>query len=151
MHLLLMRHAKSSWDDPALSDHDRPLNKRGRAAAPVMGAALVKRKLIPTRIISSSALRAVETAHLLLPYFPKAELHIQAQLYEFQREDWLRWINQSPEDQLILAIGHNPGLEEAVSELNDQVEHMPTAAVAVLKRSEDTWKLREILRPRDLM
>ena len=60
--LLILRHAKSSWKDPDLADHDRPLNKRGKKDAPEMGKLIKKQKLKPDRIISATALRARKTA-----------------------------------------------------------------------------------------
>ena len=66
--LLLLRHAKSSWKDDTLTDHQRPLNKRGLATAPMMGQYLAEHGLLPDRIISSTAARAKHTAELIVEH-----------------------------------------------------------------------------------
>lgn len=159
--LLLMRHAKSSWDDPDLADHDRPLNKRGLRDAPRMGALLQREGLVPDSIVSSTALRALRTARLVARAcrFDKP-LTATADLYHASENDWREQIRQLPdEDALVLCVGHNPGLEDFLAGWVGQYVRMPTAAIARLTFEEDDWNdiashssatLADVWRPRDV-
>ena len=148
--LILMRHAKSSWKDRTLDDHDRPLKKRGRKAAPVMGGWLAERGLIPDRILCSSSRRTRETLDLVretAPALPEAE--IVPTLYESAPAAILEELRRLPEDcDSVLVIGHQPGLGELLRllagrirtpELNRSFEKFPTAAVAVLEADTASW------------
>ncbi len=108
MTLILLRHAKSDWDDPDQDDHDRPLNQRGRAAAPKIGAWLREQGHIPTRILCSTALRTRETLTGLA--LPKAETVFLRELYLAPARLILS-LAQGPGTLLI--VGHNPGMGEA--------------------------------------
>jgi phosphohistidine phosphatase len=159
--LLLMRHAKSSWDDPELEDHDRPLNDRGLHDSPRMGALLLQQGLVPDCIVSSTALRALRTARLVAREcrFDKA-LTATADLYHASENDWREKIRQLPDQHLlVLCIGHNPGLEDFLASWTGQYVRMPTAAIARLAFDEDSWSdvadrssatLVDLWRPRDL-
>ncbi|MCA9296997.1 MAG: histidine phosphatase family protein [Phycisphaerales bacterium] len=139
--LLLMRHAKSSWKDHSLADHDRPLNKRGRRDAPRMGARLGEAGLVPQVIVSSTAERARETAELLAAgCVPVPRLTFLRELYHGDDMDYERAIRQVDDAcRCLLVIGHNPGLEEIIARVSHESCRMPTAAIAVLELDLSRW------------
>ena len=159
--LLLMRHAKSSWSDPRMSDHDRPLNKRGQAAAPRMGRWLQENDLLPERIFSSTARRACDTATLIADSYespPRIELF--RDLYHATPDEMIDVLaSHGGAAEVLMLVAHNPGIEDFISEITTQVEFCPTAVVAVIdfqvpwvellveaKGSlESLWRPREIL------
>ncbi|MEO1329544.1 MAG: histidine phosphatase family protein [Pseudomonadota bacterium] len=138
--LVLLRHAKSDWDDRTLPDHDRPLALRGRLAAPLMGAWLVEMDLAPDHIALSSSVRTRETWARLRPLLPTPpEPAIEPSLYEATPETVLDVIRALPETaRTALLIGHNPGLETLASLLSARSIAMPTAAACVFELS-DRW------------
>lgn len=159
--LLLMRHAKSSWKHETLSDHDRPLNKRGQKDAPRMGQLLAERNLVPDRILSSTALRARTTALVAAEQaaFSKT-IELRPELYHADPETCIERL-QELEDaaQRVLVVGHNPGLEELLEVLTGEEEHLPTAAIAQIELSIAHWRdlnkttpgrLIELWRPKEL-
>ena len=160
--LLVMRHAKSSWRNTRLSDHDRPLNKRGKRDAPRMAAWLDARDLLPERILSSTAERAHDTALRLVAEsaLDPAVIERAPDLYHAGPEDYVRRLRRQPDDvERILVVGHNPGLEMWVEDLSGRWERMPTAAVAYLELPIDTWadlseetegRLHAVWRPKEL-
>jgi phosphohistidine phosphatase len=159
--LFLLRHAKSSWKEADLADFDRPLNERGRRAAPFMGRLLNERGFSPELIISSPARRARKTAMLLKEAAEyRAEIVYDDRIYEAS-SNTLLYVTGEVDDSLgsVMLVGHNPGMEGAVRVLTGLTEPMPTAAVAVIDLDIDSWKqvasgrgtLRSILRPRDKM
>ena len=158
--LLLLRHAKSSWNHPALTDHDRPLNKRGNGAAPVMGALLQEEDLIPDLILCSSAVRAYTTAILVAKACAyQGEIRKTRQLYLAEPEAYVEVLHQvSGEYGRVLMVGHNPGLEELIETLTGEAMAMPTA-LACLELSLERWedfdletecKLVNVWRPKEL-
>ena len=116
--LLILRHAKSSWKHPELSDHDRPLNKRGKHDAPLMGRLLKEKELVPDLIISSTAVRAKDTALVVgevVGYTKK--ISFLSSLYSASPDAYIQAINDIAGDNnysTILVVGHNPGLEELI-------------------------------------
>lgn len=159
--LLLLRHAKSSWQDPGLEDHDRPLNPRGLRDAPRMGQLLRDRDLLPDLILCSSARRAQETAERVLESSGyDGELQIRRDLYHAGPATCLEVLGDLPEEiECVLLIGHNPGLEEVLDRLAGRYERMPTAALAHLALEIATWRdlklgvdaeLVDFWRPREL-
>jgi len=141
--LLLIRHAKSSWEHPGKSDRERPLNERGQLDAPLMGRILRERHLIPEGIICSPALRTVQTAELLLKEWPepKPVLYFDERLYLAAAQDILQIINGLDEHwQRAAIIGHNPGLHVLAERLgNREIEKFPTLTVAVLGSTAAGW------------
>lgn len=131
--LTLLRHAKSSWADDNLSDHDRPLNARGERDAPMMAKRLLSRGCVPDAILCSSALRTRQTAAAILSTMKllDAQLHIIDALYLASPGDLVSAIDQADASvKHLMVIGHNPGLEVLASALNQQIPlTMPTAAV----------------------
>ncbi|TCZ56264.1 SixA phosphatase family protein [Roseicella aquatilis] len=111
--LLLLRHAKSSWDDPALSDHARPLNARGRRAAAAIAATMRELGLSPDIVLVSSARRTLQTLEALTPFEDAALVEPMDALYLAPWRNILAAIREVPETaRSLLVIGHNPGLHE---------------------------------------
>jgi len=130
--LLVLRHAKSSWDNPSLTDHERTLNKRGRKAAPRMGQLLVDEGLVPELILCSTAHRARETAELLFQVsgFESKIIHLD-ELYLAPPRAYYSMLSEYAADlETVMIVGHNPGLEDLVDELTGEPATMPTAALA---------------------
>lgn len=164
----LLRHAKSSWDDAALDDFDRPLNERGRKAAKRMGEAFKDLGLNYQRALVSPARRAADTLALVQQHWG-AELDIcaDARLYEASLEDLLAIIGEtSPEVERLLLVGHNPTLHQLALHLVNAADSpdrrslegkLPTGALVELGLRTNRWaalgeggELRRFLRPRDL-
>jgi len=139
--LLLMRHAKSSWDNPAWTDHERPLNDRGERSAPIMGEWLKTQGLTPDLIVCSDARRTQETAALVAPacgYLGKV-LATDA-LYLANVRDWRDVLRSLPDSAAVaLCIGHNPGLEDLLSHATGRLLEMKTASVARLLLDLPSW------------
>lgn len=140
--LLILRHAKSSWKDSSLADHDRPLNKRGKQDAPRMGKFLRKQDLTPDKIISSTAKRARKTATAVAKasrYEGKVEL--TKAFYHAGPEAYLTVLrNLSDDYQWVMVVGHNPGMEELVASLTGRMETMSTAAIAHVALPIESWQ-----------
>lgn len=165
--LFLLRHAKSDWTGPALSDFERPLNARGRRAARAMGMELRKRGLAADRILASPAARVVETlARLAEGYGGRMAVDYDQQLYLATPETLLDFVHAADDglDRLLI-VGHNPGLERLTlglagpNDLRDAVaEKYPTGALAQIDLPVARWRdvapgggmLELFLRPRDL-
>jgi len=159
--LLILRHAKSSWADPGQADYDRPLNKRGRLAAPLMGRTLLERDLLPEVIYSSSAARAQQTTELLTEAGGyNGPVHYEKDLYLAAAETYIEHLQIHADDHArAMVVGHNPGLERLVAVLTDQHVAFPTAALAIVNLSIDNWadlvagqrgELADLLLPREL-
>jgi len=140
--LVLMRHAKSSWDSPGLLDHDRPLNDRGRQEAPRMGRRLVERGIEPEVIITSTAQRARSTAELVAGELgtPARRILVEERLYAASVETVLRII-RSLDNRISRAmlVGHNPEMTELATRFSKSAESMPTAAIAVFTFDATSW------------
>lgn len=158
--LMLMRHAKSSWDDPDLSDFERPLNKRGHRDAPSMGKMILEKELAPDLIISSPAKRAKQTAVLVRKNsLPKTEIKFVERIYEARPEVLLRILAELSNDyDRPLLVGHNPGIEGFLALLTGEFHTMPTASLAKVDLSIENWAdlrpncgiTRFVLRPKEL-
>jgi len=139
--LLLLRHAKSSWDNPDLADHDRPLNHRGQKDAPRMGKIMRDKGLLPDLILCSSAVRARQTLELAneaLAYY--GEIEYREELYSFEPGAYLRAIHDIPSvNQLVMIVGHNPSIQEVLTGLTGEYMSMPTAALAEIELSIEEW------------
>jgi phosphohistidine phosphatase len=144
--LLLLRHAKSSWKDAGLRDFDRPLNKRGLKAARLMGRFMRRQKMKLNLVLSSPAERARQTAALVLEASKlSVELRYDERIYEASVRVLLEVVSQIEEDaDLVLLVGHNPGMEGVLEFLTGEVRRMPTAALACISLDVDKWsKVRE--------
>jgi phosphohistidine phosphatase len=162
----LLRHAKSSWADPSLADHDRPLNGRGRRAAAAMGEHLRAAGVAPELVLCSSARRTRETLERIAPALGDARVEFEAGLYGASAHALRRRLERLPDEvESVLLIAHNPGLEDLALELaapspatEAMAEKFPTGALAVLELPGASWselapgtaELATFVRPRDL-
>ena len=168
--LLLLRHAKSSWDDPSAADFDRPLSPRGQKTAPRVGAEIERRGWLPDLALVSPAVRTRQTWNLVCARWPRPLPQVAAaeELYGATPQDLLGAAQGTPKTVgTLLMLGHNPGLEEFARKLagpssdaralRQLTEKFPTAALARLEIEGD-WdeldfgaaRLTHCLRPRDL-
>lgn len=141
--IFLNRHAKSAWDNPELSDFDRPLNARGKSDAPMMAARLLEREKSMDLIVSSSAKRAFSTAKKFAKAFGFKKKHIQKDIniYEASIPQLLRVINQLDDSKdRIMIFGHNTTFSEMVAYLSGQNVFMATCAVAKIEFDIDSWQ-----------
>ena len=138
--LYLLRHAKSSWKDGSLSDFDRPLKERGREAAEVVGKRLANEKLKHPLVLCSPAVRARETAEIVLKSSKiKTDERFDERIYEASLRDLLQVVSDVPDDvQVAIMIGHNPGFEELLAYLTGEGRQLPTCALAKIKL--DSWE-----------
>ena len=142
--LYLLRHAKSSWGDPSLSDIERPLNTRGERDAPRMGAALGAR-YAPMTFYVSPAERAQSTFAGIQTQWPGLRVEqgsTVAALYTFDYRKLLEWIEgQSDEASALALIGHNPALTELIYYFAGPtpLAHLPTAGWAELRIDMECW------------
>jgi phosphohistidine phosphatase len=160
--LLVLRHAKSSWQEAALDDHERPLNKRGLRDGPRMGELIRKRRMTPDVIISSDAVRARVTAEAVAKAARYAgEILLDRRLYAASPASIVTVLRTVPEGEAatVMIVGHNPGLEELVALLTGEDQNMTTAALAQIVLPIDRWrdlkastrgKLSGVWRPKEL-
>jgi phosphohistidine phosphatase len=159
--LLLLRHAKSSWDNLTLADHDRPLNTRGKADAPRMGELLRQHELLPDLITGSTALRALKTAQAVADAAGyEGEITLSRLFFHADPETYLELLQELSDDvSRVLVVGHNPGLEELVELLTGEFVRLPTAALVWLQLPIPSWQaldddteatLVQVWRPREL-
>jgi phosphohistidine phosphatase len=143
--LTLLRHAKSSWDDERLDDHDRPLADRGHRDARRMGKRLARRKFHPELLLTSTALRARETSDYLAAALELAESRsrIERGIYLASPDELLRVV-AGLDDALesVLLIGHNPGLTQLANLLlpSLRLDNLPTAGVIAIDCAVDRWR-----------
>jgi phosphohistidine phosphatase len=146
--LYLLRHAKSSWDDPTLADHDRPLAPRGRRAAKVMAKHLARKGIAPELVLCSPSRRTRETLTRIVPGLGKnANLRIEAELYAASAAALLEVLHEVPDEvESVMLIGHNPGIQDLGLSLarpgskSARVRNkFPTAALATLELN-GSWR-----------
>jgi len=141
--LILVRHAKSSWNSDAGTDFERPLNNRGSRDAPEMAARLVARRLLPDTIISSAATRALVTSRLLLAGLALNSRILQTtdRIYEAPVPTLLETISDLQDSyQTAMIVGHNPGMSATTNHLCSEASiQMPTCAMACLDLDIDCW------------
>jgi phosphohistidine phosphatase len=145
LRLILTRHAKSSWDDPLMSDHDRPLNERGKAAAADLGNWLASRGYVPDQVLCSDALRTRKTWSGIAPALPGTPiLDLKPALYHAGPDVMLAVLRHAT-GQTVMMIGHNPGIAEfahrivARAPLNPDFQRYPTGATLVVDFAADSW------------
>lgn len=143
--LLLVRHAKSSWDLATLNDFDRSLNERGKKDAPVMAQRLLDRKIDINTFVSSPAKRAKKTAELFCSIYKKdkEEIIFVPALYHASLNTFFEVVTQLNDDYNCVAIfSHNPVITEFVNQLveNFTIDNMPTCGVFAVKTSITKWK-----------
>ena len=141
--LTLVRHAKSSWKDDQLSDFQRPLNKRGRDDAPMMGKRLARRKICPQVIVSSPATRALTTAEAILEALNMSgkDLQKDASIYEATVGDLLALIHVLDQHfDHVMLVGHNPGFTYLSTYLSDtRIYNIPTCGVFCMDFDVHSW------------
>jgi phosphohistidine phosphatase len=151
-YLTLIRHAKSSWDDASLDDHDRPLNERGLRYAPMVGRFLAKTYLgangtpallpRPDRLVTSTALRAKDTATIMAGELKSAAPVADRGLYLAEPKALLRTVRAFDDAwRHVMIFGHNPGISEFAARLlkRHDIEEMPTCAVALIELPREAW------------
>jgi phosphohistidine phosphatase len=140
--LLLLRHAKSSWKDSDLEDHDRPLNKRGKRDAPRIGKLLAEERLIPDYILCSTARRARNTAEAVIEEIRfRGESRFTIDLYHADRARLVQIVHDLPDHYArVLVIGHNPGLEEFLELATGVCQPLTTAALAQIDFPIASWR-----------
>lgn len=142
--LYIVRHAKSSWDDPDLEDFQRPLNERGEKDAPRMGKKLHKLDANPQLICSSPANRAIATARHIAAVlqFPVSAIREEQKLYHASEDSILSIIRLFPDNKdVAMVVGHNPGLTEFTNDLlDDDIPNIPTAGVVGAQLNIHSWK-----------
>ncbi len=170
LRLYLLRHAKSSWANPALADYDRPLNKRGRNDLPNVARYMIEQDYQPERILCSGAMRTRQTLAGILPGLTSdTSIQLLSALYEGYAPDYLIQLRQHAQNnQSVMIIGHNTGMQEIALRLITQgnpeliadIEtKFPTGALAVLDFDVTSWNdvsaqtatLTDFIKPRDLL
>jgi phosphohistidine phosphatase len=143
-----MRHAKSDWEAGAASDHERPLNDRGKREAPSVGKRLAELHAVPELVISSDAARTRETWDRIRGSFPHARLELEPSFYLAGLEAVRERFATVPDDVgTVLILGHNPGWEQLASELTGTQIELKTAYAAILEsRGDDDQAWTEALR-----
>lgn len=147
--LLLLRHAKSDWDSGAETDFDRPLAKRGKRDAPRIGVWLYREGLVPGFVVSSPAERARQTVLKVCKGLDlkKRQIHWDKAIYEGGLRELLAVLSRCPrQSEIVLLVGHNPGLEELLlyitggdCDASEDGKLLPTAAIARLEMPDD-WQ-----------
>jgi phosphohistidine phosphatase len=142
--LLLVRHAKSSWEQPGLSDFDRPLNERGKKDAPEMAGRVKEKGIKLDHLISSPAKRARKTARYFAEEFDfkKEDVQLAEELYGATQSQFLQAVTGiSDKYESVALFSHNPGITDFASSLtNIRVDDMPTCAVFAVQIQTDSWK-----------
>jgi phosphohistidine phosphatase len=157
--LILVRHAKSSWNHPDLRDIDRPLNKRGLEVAPLMGAVLNKRGYFPEAILISPSVRTRMTAGLISAElgFSEEEIQVVDSFYGASPGDVVHHARKlSDEIETAMLVGHNPTWTSLCDRLTGEfLDNLPTAGVLIIDFPVTQWcdlekgTLTDILIPRD--
>jgi phosphohistidine phosphatase len=142
-HLILVRHAKSSWKDSELDDHDRPLGKRGERDAPFMAKIFRDKKLDVDLIVSSTALRAFDTAKEFAKKldYKKEKIVRSSELYLAESEELLDYVKALDDDyKTVMLFGHNPGITWFANHLtNGSIENIPTCGIAAIDFEVKSW------------
>jgi phosphohistidine phosphatase len=158
--LFLLRHAKSSWKDESLPDFERPLNRRGKRAATIIGEYLRSRDVVPDLVLSSPAVRARETIKLVKKATQwTTEVRYDQRIYEASAERLAEIVSQIENDRKVaMMVGHNPGMEELLLLLTGDTEQLRTGSVAKITIKGSKWanateksaRLEWLVSPRDL-
>jgi phosphohistidine phosphatase len=145
--LFIIRHAKSSWDHPGMSDFDRPLNERGKRDAPRMGKRLKEKDIHPNLILSSPAKRAYSTSKRIAGVlgYPLENIKTDRSLYHADEDDILYAIRHvNDKHNSVVMFGHNPGLTDFVNALGRDgenfIDNIPTCGIVAFKFDVPSWK-----------
>lgn len=141
--LTLVRHAKSSRKDPLLEDIDRPLNQRGKENAPLMGKRLAKKEIMPDRMLTSPAKRAVKTARIIAGKigFPKEKIEKIDAIYLASPETLLGLLRGlGDEGDHVMMVGHNPGFTDLNNVVNSaKIDNIPTCGIVCIDFDIASW------------
>jgi phosphohistidine phosphatase len=141
--ILLIRHAKSAWDNPDLSDHDRPLAPRGLRDAPQMAQRLKSKSIIPELILSSTATRAKQTGEItaLNMGLDSSIIQLSQALYHASHNAILRQIAALSDASIrtLFLIGHNPGFNDLIEYLGGDIGNLPTAGQFGFNLEINNW------------
>jgi phosphohistidine phosphatase len=141
--LVLIRHAKSNWDNPGIDDFDRPLNKRGKRDAPFMGERLRTRAILPDLIVSSPAIRARKTVEKIAHKvgYPQEAIIYKPNLYLPGFEEFVETIHSIDDNfNKTYLVSHNPGITELAYILSKHyIENIPTSGVFAVKFDVKRW------------
>lgn len=142
--LYIIRHAKSSWDNPVLNDFNRPLNERGERDAPRMGKRLKEKQVVPDLLLSSPATRALTTCKKIADVleYSAEKIKTDRDLYHAEDEEILRIVKKiNDKHDVVLVFGHNPGLTDFVNRLTDGlIDNVPTCGIVACSLKIDSWK-----------
>lgn len=144
--LYVIRHAKSSWDQPGLSDFDRPLNERGKRDAPRMGKRLKEKSIIPHLMLSSPAKRALSTCKRIAETldYPKDKIKTERDLYHADDDQILNVLRRiNDKHDVVFMFGHNPGLTDFVNATSDRdnyIDNVPTCGIVAFTFDVDSWQ-----------
>lgn len=144
LHLILVRHAKSSWDDPGLADFARPLNNRGMRDAPLMAARMKQKQITPALMITSPATRATTTCRIFAAalQYDESQIESRPSLYHASASTILEVV--AAIDNVsgpVLLFGHNPGLTYFVNDLVEaDIDNIPTCGVVSCFLEIASWK-----------
>ena len=143
-HLILVRHAKSSWKNSEVEDHERPLAKRGERDAPYMAKVFRDKKLKVDLIISSTAVRALSTAQEFAKKldYKKENILKSSELYLAELEELIDFVRNLDDDRkTIMMFGHNPGFTWLANALtNGSIENVPTCGIVAIDFRGSSWK-----------
>ncbi len=163
----ILRHAKSSWAQPGIGDHERPLNGRGRSVLPLMAAAMADRNYQPDTVFCSTAVRTKSTLSGICQEFPAAPISYEQSLYAAPAETFLNCIQGCGDVQSMLIVAHNPACDDFIRMMcqNDGAamgkylqKHFPTGALAIIDIAAQQWSainwgagdLIDFITPREL-
>jgi len=141
--IILVRHAKSGWDNPDLQDFERPLNKRGKTDAPIMAQILEKYKVFPDLLISSPAVRALTTANIFAETinYPPKKILTDKGIYEKGARYIIKLIaNLNNSVNTVVVFGHNPDMTSLASYfVGDYFDNVPTCGIVAIEKDVDDW------------
>ena len=141
--LYIIRHAKSSWDNPGLRDFNRPLNERGFREAPMMAQLLADQGIRPDLLVSSPAKRAITTALFFAEKFGIEENQVlrEPDIYEAAPTDILRIISNLPDSAAVVCLfGHNPTFTEVANLFAENyIDNIPTCGIVQIESEAEHW------------
>jgi len=140
--LYLVRHAKSSWDEPALPDRERPLNERGQRDVATMGKRLARRDVKLDLLLSSPATRALTTAEHLAKALgiKRKDIVVVERLYDAPAKELLGVIEGLGEEpRRVMLVAHNPGLTELAQQFASEINDLPTCAIVEFRFAVASW------------
>lgn len=148
--LIVMRHAKSSWDEPGLDDHDRPLNKRGIRDSPRVAEAIHERGWVPDLVLVSSSKRTLQTLSGMSNRFDPSICQVRPGIYHATVSDLILELEDMVDGGTTMILGHNPGSEILVNHLSGEWHSMPTATAVLMEESSNSWSVIDVIRPKEI-